>query len=78
MVICNTQWNDEKNEVQNAASHLTNDRTFCNNLERSVAGVMTSHHLLVGAWQQKLKPVLVSCCKILVQLQHATNMLAWC
>lgn len=35
--------------------------------------MMTSHQLLVGAWQQKLKPLLVSCRKFLVQLQHIYN-----
>ncbi len=58
-----------------AYSHhrLTYYRTLSHNLEGPVAGMMTSHQLLVGAWQQKLKPVLVSCRKFLVQLQHIYN-----
>lgn len=37
--------------------------------------MMTSHQLLVRARQQKLKPVLVSCRKLLVQLQHIVALL---
>lgn len=53
-----------------AIIELTYYRALSHNLEGPVARMVPSHQLLVRAWQQELKPVLVSCRKLLVQLQH--------